>query len=67
MKISSKIAKGILSSCERHAFSVRYDAFRKVKDGLLQVKIRLFLDENDGKQMQKSRKLLIDNVLHQCP
>jgi hypothetical protein len=28
----------MLSSCDIHAISVRYDAFRKVKDGLLEVK-----------------------------
>jgi hypothetical protein len=44
-------------------FSVRYDAFRKVKDGLLQVKIGCFGMKNDDKQMQKSRKLLIDSIL----
>jgi hypothetical protein len=32
-------------------FSVRYDAFRKVKDGLLQVKIGRFGMKNDDKQM----------------
>jgi hypothetical protein len=34
-------------------FSVRYDAFRKVKDGLLQVKIRRFDMKNDWKQGQE--------------
>jgi hypothetical protein len=39
MKKCFEIAKGILSSCERMPFSVRYDAFRSMKDGLLQVKM----------------------------
>jgi hypothetical protein len=37
--------------------------FSKVKDGLLQVKIGRLRMKNDEKQMQKSCKLLIDNIL----
>jgi putative transposase len=41
-----EIAKGILSSCERMPFSVRYVCFHQVKDGLLQVKDRSLMMKN---------------------
>jgi hypothetical protein len=66
-KISSKIAKGILSHDERMPFSVRYVCFHHAKDGLLQVKIWCFYMENDCEYTLEHYNQLIDSILRQSP